>query len=125
MGLLYADFCTECGMRRTAHPSGMCCYCRKKAARIVSRKMTCKFCGNVRENMESGLCAQCQRGIEPFMTDERKVQENALRELDINRQIIVLHREGLPFDRIADEVGLAKTAVYRRYRLLVPNVKQR
>ena len=55
MGLKYADVCKECGMRKTRHPSGLCCRCR-----LTGPKSTCKFCG-ARTRNGHDCCYRCRK----------------------------------------------------------------
>ena len=117
MSLTYADFCTQCGKRRTRHPSGLCCDCRKKLNQSYSPKMACRYCGSRRDNVTDGLCPDCRSRL---AGEEHERQEEAIEQLKLNLSILELRKSGLPFDEIARKVSLGRTAAYRRYRMLVP-----
>ena len=122
MALKNAPVCKECGIRKTKHASGLCCDCRKKAGRIVPGKMVCRICGKPRTGEQDGLCDNCRRKMLEYREDEQKRREAAIAELKTNQTIIQLRARGCTFEEIAALVGIAKTAVYRRYYMLVPKM---
>ena len=122
MPLKYGTVCKDCGKRKTKHVSGLCCDCRKKAGHIVPGKMTCRICGKQRTSVKDGLCDDCLIKMQAYHDDEQKRREKAIEELKTNLTIIELRANGCTFDKIAAIVGIAKTAVYLRYYMLVPKM---
>ena len=118
MSLTYADFCTQCGKRRTRHPSGLCCDCRRRLNDAFTPKMTCKVCGSPRDSLTDGLCPACHQ--KHIGMDEHDRRSAAIAELKTNLLILEERDRGTTFDEISNYLGLSKTAVFRRYRMLVP-----
>lgn len=111
MALIYADFCTSCGKRRTRHPSGLCCRCRKRSPR-----MSCVICGSKAKVGE--YCYECRRRLKVS-----KDLETAIDEQQQRLHILELRKSGMTFDKISDAVGLSKSTVHRVYRdmMRLPN----
>ena len=118
MSLTYADFCTQCGKRRTRHPSGLCCDCRRRFNQSFTPKKACRYCGKKRDDVADGLCPDCRQKVDG--KDEHDRRSTAIDELKTNLFIIEERDRGTSFDAIANIIGMSRTAVYRRYRTLVP-----
>ena len=90
MGLKYAELCTQCGKRRTRHPSGLCCRCQ---AHPLASKYKCRKLLKVDEDLNSAIIVQRKRST-----------------------ILELRQNGMSFGKIAEAVGLSKSQVYEAYR---------
>ena len=110
MALRHAPLCNRCNQLRTKHPSGECSRCRR-----ILPPTFCRLCGNktqFRYGLE--LCHDCRKKFPSPLNIEAAI---AKQEQYLN--ILKLRQKKLPFDMIAKEVGLSKTAVYDAYRRLM------
>lgn len=104
MSLIYADFCTTCGKRRTRHPSGLCCRCR-----MVSSRESCVICGSKAKRGE--YCYECRRRLKTC-----KDLDTAISDQKKRLDILLLRKGGKTFESISDTVGIPKSTVYSAYR---------
>ena len=101
MGLKYADVCKECGMRKTRHPSGLCCRCR-----LTGPKSTCKFCG-ARTRNGHDCCYRCRQFQKVSLDYDAALAAQQKRLL-----ILKLRKDGMSYGEIASAVALAKSEVF-------------
>lgn len=104
MGLIYANLCTSCGSRRTKHPSGICCRCRR-----LSLRTSCISCGS--KTKTGQLCYECRKRLEVH-----KSLDTAISEQQQRLNILELRKGGMTFQEISEAVGLAKSSVYTAYK---------
>ena len=105
MGLKYAELCTQCGKRRTRHPSGLCCRCQ--AHPLASK---CKCCGRLTtRGRDCGTWSRKQRQGDEDLNSAIIVQRK-------RSTILELRQNGMSFGKIAEAVGLSKSQVYEAYR---------
>ena len=101
MGLKYADVCKECGMRKTRHPSGLCCRCQ-----LTGPKATCKFCG-ARTRNGHDCCYRCRKFQKVSLDYDAAIAAQQKRLL-----ILKLRKDGMSYGEIASAVALAKSEVF-------------
>lgn len=101
MGLKYADVCKKCGMRKTRHPSGLCCRCQ-----LTGPKSTCKYCGNQTHN-GNDCCYRCRKIQRVSLDFNAAVAAQQKRLL-----ILKLRQNGKSYGEIATAVGLSKSVVF-------------
>ena len=104
MGLIYANLCSSCETRRTKHPSGICCRCRR-----LSLRTSCIICGS--KTKKGPLCSECRKRLEVHKTLDAAISEQQQR-----LHILELRKGGMTFQEISDAVGLAKSTVYSAYK---------
>ena len=104
MGLIHANLCSSCETRRTKHPSGICCRCRRLALRTP-----CIICGSKAKTGQ--LCYECRKRLEVH-----KNLDVAISEQQQRLSILKLRKEGMTFREISEAVGLPNSSVYTAYK---------
>jgi len=102
MALVHAPFCSRCHSRRTKHPSGLCCRCRK-----VGQRKPCLNCGETCTSHPSGFCYHCRSRKSGLQHIDKAISHSektllALRLLKCNTS----------FQKIADVLGVSKHHAY-------------
>lgn len=110
MGLTHGPLCKSCQKRRTNHPSGLCCECR----RMGSTRVPCKICGKKMTADPSGICARCRRTGDATIYDGDKIQAAIIK---LTRQVTILKMRaaGNTFSEISSTIGCDRTTCYALY----------
>lgn len=110
MGLTHGPLCKSCQKRRTTHPSGLCCDCR----RVASTRVPCKICGKKMTSDPSGICARCRRTGDATIYDGDKLQ-TAIIKLTRQLTILKMRAAGNTFKEIGLTIGSDRSTCYALY----------